>query len=550
MNGIIDPGISAIPQDCKSCGAGMITNYVFYYANTSLLFLLIFTFHMRPFTFQLKNRYIWMLVLAGTLLRFFCGMYAKAWLQSPDQLAWEAELEELLRNGNFSYKQLIHYPHEGGSFFISLLALLLIPFKTIMPALSLAALLIDTAIRFVQIRITQRVFGDRAGWAFAVFSILSLPSLLPWATVNFGLHAISSVFPFLLLYFATSVRAKERSAIYCGLLSGAAISFAFDNIILVPAYLLFLAVTYRQQTHVVRSFFQYAGCTILALLPYLCCRLFIEQSFAFEDPGIFSVRDLSFENPFSAEQASHLYKVWYTSLPASFFLSAVNWLSSRFHTTIVLAFLLPALFIAVRKGSADPPKLLASLLILCFVVIYSLSPVYTASIEHKSYIDYRYMSYLLPFLLALMISSFVSLPKAGVLISYTWISLCAFFSLVYISHLQPAKIALYEPAGWVLAKKYGSEPHKLLQIVQAYDEATQQEMKKGFGWGISTGLLRDEKAPATAAVEKINILYRQFPPSDRQFVREGILFSFDAYVTPRLDPAIFPVLKMKLEAVE
>src|SRR4030095_15458263 len=97
-----------------------------------------------PKKFVFNSWSIWLFVLAGTFIRLVYGIYSKAWMAAPDQIAWGLSLDEMLQIGTFSYKQLIHYPHEGGSLLVSLIALALRPIDFILPSLSLAALLIDT----------------------------------------------------------------------------------------------------------------------------------------------------------------------------------------------------------------------------------------------------------------------------------------------------------------------------------------------------------------------------------------------------------------------
>jgi hypothetical protein len=468
-------------------------------------------------------------------------------MAAPDEMAWGAELDDLLKNGHFSYKQLIHYPHEGGSFFISLLALGLSPLKSLAFPLTLAALLVDTIVRYVQVRVTQRIFGEKAGVLFALLGWFYLPSLFPWAFVNFGLHASASVFPFLLLYFAFVYKDRERFAWYCGLLTGIAISYAFDNIVLIPACLLFLIISFRVHLVLAKKIFLYLGFTLLGLLPYLACRLFISQQFAFEPQRLFQGRDLIIDLQFSSEQFSHLYKVWYNNFPASFFINSSSWFSSRTYTIMAMAVMLVSVFLLIRDKKKQAIIALAALVVLCFTIAYSLSPLYEDSIEHTNYVDYRHFSYILPLACLLIVRAFLSLPRAGIFMSTCWIIVCAFFSIAYIKNTEPVQQPLYKPAGWILAKKYGDDPKKLTQIAEIKEKSVRDELMYGYGWGISTALLQNKKAPASEEIKKIKILLEQFPAADRKQVRDGIVFSFSERVTPRLDTAIYNRLVKEME---
>ena len=77
----------------------------------------------------MKN-FSWLIVLValGSISRLVFALEFQLWNQSPDQLAWELNLQEIFENGNWSYDSLIHYPHEGGTILISLFSLLFKPF--------------------------------------------------------------------------------------------------------------------------------------------------------------------------------------------------------------------------------------------------------------------------------------------------------------------------------------------------------------------------------------------------------------------------------------
>lgn len=95
--------------------------------------------------FEWKRRHVVLAVVLGTMVRIAFGMHTRLWMGAPDQMVWELGLRDILENGNWSYKQLIHYPHEGGSFFLSLLALPLLSLDWGMPALSIIGLILDAS---------------------------------------------------------------------------------------------------------------------------------------------------------------------------------------------------------------------------------------------------------------------------------------------------------------------------------------------------------------------------------------------------------------------
>ena len=68
------------------------------------------------------------------------------------------------------------------------LAIALTPLDGWLPPLSWAALVVDTLSRYFQIRIATRLFGESTAIWFGAWTVLSVPLILPWGTVDFGLH--------------------------------------------------------------------------------------------------------------------------------------------------------------------------------------------------------------------------------------------------------------------------------------------------------------------------------------------------------------------------
>jgi hypothetical protein len=88
-------------------------------------------------------------VITGTQLRWFLGVQFQPWLAQPDQMSWAILLDEAGRIG-WRLDQFLPGPHDGGALLHSLLALALEPLGSPgLPALSIAALVVDTAVRSV-----------------------------------------------------------------------------------------------------------------------------------------------------------------------------------------------------------------------------------------------------------------------------------------------------------------------------------------------------------------------------------------------------------------
>lgn len=294
------------------------------------------------------------LVLSGTLLRLIFGIFSKDWMAAPDQLAWGLSLDEMMQSGTFSYKQLIHYPHEGGSLIVSIVAICLRPFNFILPSLSLSALLIDTISRWIQIKLVQKMFGTVTMSWFALWTVLAVPLLLPWATVNFGLHSLSAFLPFIFIYFATVHISKMPGGFWCGLVAGLSVSFSYDNLIFIPTFLIWKLFDSGKLLDKFRTMGMFLSIALIAMIPHMMVRFFADNGFQLEQLSSTSIRGVAWGTVLSLQSLQNLVYVLQNHLPASFFLSTTSLISEVNQRFIVIGFFIVAIifsFLAKVKSN-------------------------------------------------------------------------------------------------------------------------------------------------------------------------------------------------------
>ena len=489
----------------------------------------------------LKKWHLLAILFAGTLIRFIYGYTSKAWLGAPDQLAWGLSIDEMLHSKNWSYIQLIHAPNEGGGLLISLVSLLFRPFQFILPSLSFAALTLDTIARLVQIKTTQKIFGNQTAFWFGVWTILSVPLIIPWGTVNFGLHSLTSFIPFVFFYYAVTYKENKYLPAICGLISGIAISVSYDSVILIPVSVLFvLSVSSGFKTGFVKVLTLLAVCS-LAVLPHLFARVYFYTGFSLETNPVLSVRGVPLNNVFTGSHFTNLFMAWCKPLPGSFLLSSIHFFGETVLTLIVFLFLAAGFLFYIFKATIKTNiKLLSSGIIFLFVAAYAFSPFYEESYRSKSYVYYRHLSYIIPFVTVIMINGFLHSGKLKWYLVSTWLILCGFASFQYMYAFRPIDKPTYRAAGWILARKYGDNVNKLFQIHAIAEIQCQDELLTGFGWGLSTALLKNKTD--TGSVNKLIQKLDQCPAVYQPGIIKGIYYSFTKGITPVLDQKLAAVL--------
>jgi hypothetical protein len=478
--------------------------------------------------------------LLGTLLRVIYSYYYTPWRFAPDHLAWES----MIRAGGFSYAELIHYPHEGGTILVSLLSKFLGLF-TAFNSLTLSAILLDFISRFIQLYIVSKTFPANVTLAFGLWSIFASPSSIPWGSLNFGMHAVSSSFPFLLFYVFQKNKGTARFYTLSGMFMGFAVWFSYTNLVLLPAYLVLLFFAGNELRFKLYALFSFVGLMFLHLL----VRLYADAGFHLEQIPLDSIRDTSFS--FSdAETWKRLYKLWTNALADSsiaarnspYFVASLKYIWISLVGIGLLAFLrmkMPEL----KSGS----KQALMLMVFTFLLVYAISPFYYEGEQISNHVAYRHLCYILPLLSLLVIAGLNNLRTGVVLWSLYLVF--AVYGCVLLFTQKPPQGNGEKAAGWVLCKKIGHDPVKVQEVIQG-SSLDHSLLYQGIGWGMSSALFENVEANNKALfderLKKFKTLFMAYPMEYRDELKEGAKFSFGDGITPVLDKAILEILMSEM----
>lgn len=487
------------------------------------------------------------LVLLGSIVRFWYGYARTPWQCAPDQTAWALVLEYSAHNEPLVYNGLIHYPHEGGSLFLSLLALLVRPFAWGLPPLSWAALLVDTVSRYIQIRVAERLFGRTVANWFAVWTVCAVPLLLPWGTVNFGLHALTAFMPFLFIRYASD---REWPTWKLGLLAGIGGCFAYDCLIVVPAYLAWSVVSDRSRASLIKAIFFLIGCAI-GFLPHVILRVSMDNAFALEDMPVVGIRGLEGEGLHLGQMLPRLLTTWTSSMPAAFMLSSIELLSSRTLASVVAAFIALGLAGALMGPAiGSRASWLIASVVLMFTFAYAVSPLFFDRVDSKSYLPYRHFAFIVPLTTLLIIQGAGRLHRTASWLRGAWLGISIGASATYMLRSAPCVKGPDEATGWILARKYGHDPERLVGLAQGVPEEYRGRLLAGYGWGMTAALFQHGSGEEGRTMERMATLWSRFPANYRPWMLAGVHTAFLPGVTPVLDARIEPILFVRLTATK
>ena len=488
-------------------------------------------------TNKLKPGLLALFLLAGTLVRGLFGYFTHPWYASPDQLAWGLGLDEMVSSGHWRYLQLIHAPHEGGTFLIGLLSLLLRPFQSLMPSLSIAALLVDTLSRWIQILVVTKLAGRAAATWFGAWTVLAVPLLIPWATVDFGLHALGAFFPFVFLWMADRYKPLPKAAVILGVFVGLALSFSYDNVILVPAGVIVVLQGTESWKCKSTKLLMFLGAMAVTLIPHIYTRLGFHTDYFLEKKILLAGRSGLHAELFSAGHFAMLRNIWFTSLPGAFMLCSIDALTPLAITVIVSFFLFAGglSFILVRSIPSKT-RILLLFLIFLFVSLYAFSGFAGASFSNRSFVYYRHLAYIIP----LMVFGTVAGLATGNLFKKSllgaWLMFCGIAAVSYMRQPSAVPQPAYSAAGWILVKKHGDDVNTVFRI-QAVTPAGYRDMVAlGIGWGYAASLLSN-RAGQNPVQELVKVVGKT-PLMYRSKMVEGIHYAFHPGITPVLDSSL------------
>lgn len=499
---------------------------------------------MKNDQFVLRSWHIYIALILGTIVRAVYGVFAENWMDAPDQLAWDLSIKEAALTGTINYRSLMHYPHEGGSLFISLIAICLRPFEHIMPPLSLAALLIETIGRFIQIKFSQRLFGSKVAAWFSVWTVLSIPLLLPWATLNFGLHALFSFLPFVFLYYLTQDQSKYPKFLLCGIITGLSISLSYNSVIFIPAFIIYTLFTLSDLKKSIIYTGKYLFFTFITLLPHLTARFFLDSGFNLQDDPVFSIRGA--EGAIGGEQFTNFIVSWHRVLPASFLLSSISFISTFLQRDMVfIFFMITVILIIVRHRSNIVAIYGALLLVLFYILFYAFSPFYADEIKEKSFVYYRHLTYIAPIIVLIMIYAFGRFKKINLYLMIPWLLICGTGSIMLINQIFMRSNYNFDAAGCVLAQKYGDDVEKLISIYSVAPGNEKNEIMVGYGWGLTSAILDKKTTEDTLAVQKLVDLLQQFPDEHKENLFKGVQKAFAPDITPMLNQELLNEIEIR-----
>jgi hypothetical protein len=476
------------------------------------------------------NRALLLYLIAGTIVRLAYGACCEPWSGQCDQLAWGMVLSSVRWSDGISYGQLIHYPHEGGTILLSALALITGAIGK-MPALTVAALLFDLGSRCVQLLVVRRFFSPQVFHWFGAWTVLSIPGVLPWSVVNYGLHSLAAFVPFALLWLALREHTGSRGHLVDSLVLAAMVWFSYSTVVLAPLYLFFRRDLFR----VPRNWLSFFGVLIAVLGLHVLVRSLADPGFHLSGFSPSTIRGMALDAPFGKfiRQADHL---WTSAFPGSSMLPPMLGLPAalvrRLWALIMLAGFVGGGIAWYRRRPYERHLLFCMLAVLLFGLAYAASPFFQESANRTAFVHYRHWAFILPMTTLAAIAGLGTFRYSRApLLGHAL--LCA-VSVAALFTGDKANESTYKETGYVLSMKFGHDPRLLSAIAHHYPDA-EPDLFRGAGWGSAEILLAFHE-PGQRDVDTLAALTMKYAPRERPWFREGLALALSRDAMHGLPP--------------
>jgi hypothetical protein len=455
-------------------------------------------------------------VIAGSLVRLVYGLLFQPWLQQPDQLAWELVVGTSGPDAPTLYQRLIHYPHEGGTIPLAILALLVGPIACV-PALSIIALLFDTGSRLVQLLVVRKTFPTDVLVWYAAFSALPIPGLLPWGTVNYGLHALAAFIPFVILWLTFREQRSHWDHAVDGVLIGLFSWFSYSTAVLIPLYIAFRRDLFARPI----AWAGWLGGLVGVIVAHIAVRALADPGFHLPDFAPSTIRGMALDGvggKFSAQWLG----TWTSAFPGSSMLPPMLGFPAaavrRIWALMILAGLVLALVAWWKERGDHRPLIFCVLVLLAFGAVYSASPFFHGRPDREAFVHYRHWPFILPMGVLAAVGGLCTMKRAEPLLR-TFLVFSLVGSLIAFT-LPKERGPKAKETGYVLAIKFGHAPETLAAIARQ-DGGHEADLMRGAGWGtletlmIHGGITDD-------AVDVLGRLATRYDPPERRWFREGL----------------------------
>ena len=468
-------------------------------------------------------RHYLLLVIAGAVVRAMLAGWTALWDFSADQAAWGLGLEAMAADGRLTYAGLMHYPHEGGSWLVGLVALLFHPLAELIPPLVWATLLLDALVRYAQIVLAHRLVGASVARWFARWTVFAAPLVLPWSVVACGLHALLAFAPLLL------ASQLHRPPVVQGLLIGVLAGLAYDVWALFPVVLAALAL--QRAEH---RWTAVLACTIGAAIgfaPHLLMRFLLDDGFHLEGMGLLSIRGLEQGGMDLRALPGRAAGVLLRDLPAAFTLLPIGSTGARWLAYAGFLLIVVVLRACWRRGY-DAPELRALVaMVVLFAVVLIIAPFQEHPGTGAGPLHYRYHIFILPLLMLLV---FTAMGQTRRWMAPVLIAGCAVLTVGYAIRRERSPLN-YEAVGWVLARKHGHDVAHMTRLLQLVPTDKRSALVLGMGWGTAAALF-DRREPDQQGADRLRALVAAMPPEWQQGYLHGVERAFAPGITPVLDP--------------
>jgi hypothetical protein len=394
------------------------------------------------------------------------------------------------------------------------------------PALNIVSLFLESGMRLGMILCAHWIFGRRVALLFGIWTIAATPLMVEWSVIPHGMHANAAIWPILGLIFIR--KQAQLDARNIGALCALSLFGSFDNLPLVFWALIYM---FWHTTARASKLKKWSIALVSGLLPLILLQFFGDLGFELIRDGSVWVRGLDLNPVKIISRVTNLLPVWLKTIPGSSLLPGI-WLR------VVWAILVYIGIAVGIKWNDSAETCWGTALLIGFVAIYALSPIYEQSGGHDVAIAYRHLAYITPLMLLLSLNGLSKTSRVfGNSIAVVIILLGLWGGWVRFNNTSTPQDIPAEPVGVVLAWKLGHDVPRLVSLIELASFGNDVRVLQGVGAGYATALIPNENIQGL--IDKIH----EHPAEHHDALKQGVSNAFAPGTTPCLDPSLLSKFK-------
>lgn len=477
------------------------------------------------------SAFVVLIIVLSVVFKYSYASYYTPQNSAFEQIAWQYSINHCATH-NLSLNELNSSASDPASLGPALLSLITTHVLDSSSALSLALILTLSIFSGLQLFIAYNFFGKTSAYFFGLWLLVQFPIMWPHSVAFYGNGTLNAIFPFLLLCFCGKTAGTILQSVYRGLLFSVLLLFSLQNLFLLPVYL--LSGNYIGSNKKLLHLLAFAAVSIAGYLALYSIYCILASSSVVEQIKLLFLNILPEVN--SKTLLVNFAILFTDTLSQGLFQfkidSALNFMA---YWAIMICSAVSFGYYILKFKQISSAQRASFLFLIVFFMGFALSVFFQQYPQKFTFSSLRVLSYCLPLLALLIIHALLQNYGAGKVLLALFFVCSLYYTYNFLKTTEVTPPQEHKVVGWLLAKKFRSEPQVLLEIAANAEKPKAEQLMVGYGWGLTAVYLKDIAASDSSKVIALAKTLRSFGINNAEKLREGYGIAFSDGISPALN---------------